>query len=96
MSTCERITLSLPADTVRRLNDFAASERRNRSNAAGVLLDQALAAGGRRLEELEQVAGDAMPARGASVGGAAARAHLAEHRRLGGLIDPTTLEIPQK
>lgn len=42
MSTATRVTLTLPPDTVDRLDEFADAERRSRSNAATLLLDEAL------------------------------------------------------
>lgn len=38
-----KVTLSLPADVVRRIDERAEAERRTRSNAAAVLLERALA-----------------------------------------------------
>jgi predicted transcriptional regulator len=73
MSTATRVTLSLPPDTAKRLDEFADTERRSRSNAATVLLDEAL----------ERIVAEANTPR--SVASAAAEAHLTEHRRLCGL-----------
>lgn len=71
------VNLHLPDETARRLDDFAAAERRSRSNAAAVLLDQAL----------ERIVADAKASENGleRAGASAAAAHLAEHRRLGGL-----------
>ena len=80
MNTVERITLTLPPDTVRRLDEFADTERRSRSNAAAVLLDR----------ELERIITEGKGAENSleRAGTEAARAHLAAHRRLGGLEKP--------
>lgn len=76
MNTTTRVTLTLPPETAKRLDDFADAERRSRSNAASVLLDQAL---GRVVAEAKS--SENALERGAS---AAAEAHLAAHRRLCG------------
>lgn len=48
------VTLNLPDDTARRLDEFATAERRSRSNAASVLLDRLLAPEVDRPVELER------------------------------------------
>ncbi len=88
MNTASRVTLSLPRDTVDRLDEVATAERRSRSNAAAVLLDSAMRTGRKRLDELDALARETIARPGAEAGAAeAARAHLAEHRRLAGIPD---------
>jgi predicted transcriptional regulator len=70
------VNLNLPDETARRLDEFATAERRSRSNAATVLLEEALQ---RTIAEAKSAENG--PERAAS---AAAAAHLAAHRRLGG------------
>lgn len=65
MSTATRVTLTLPSDTARRLDDFADAERRSRSNAATILLDEAL----------ERILAEAKAAESEHVADAAAKAH---------------------
>ena len=43
-NTADRVTLSLPQSVRQRLDAYASSERRSRSNAAAVLLAEALRA----------------------------------------------------
>ncbi|HZT01470.1 MAG TPA: ribbon-helix-helix protein, CopG family [Steroidobacteraceae bacterium] len=83
-SAATRITVALPRETVSRIDEMAAAQRRSRSNMTAVLL----AAGQARLEELDRLARDGMtstsqrPEAGATEAG---RAHLAEHRRMCGV-----------
>jgi len=74
MTTATRVTLTLPPDTAKRLDDFAGAERRSRSNAASVLLDEAL----------ERIVGapGSTPEQRAD---AASKAHRDDHARLCGI-----------
>ena len=103
MTESRRVTLHLPAGTVRNLDRAAAGARRSRSNAAAVLLDSALA-GRQRLAELARLASEtaATPDPTAAAAREAAEARLAQHAELSGFdqaapdtdtID-TTGEIP--
>ena len=85
MTESRRVTLHLPAGTVRNLDRAAAGARRSRSNAAAVLLDSALA-GKQRLAELARLASKAAvadPAADAARDGVAE--HLDRHAEIGGL-----------
>ena len=85
MNESRRVTLHLPAGTVRNLDRVAAGARRSRSNAAAVLLDSALA-GKQRLAELARLASkaaEADPAADAARDGVAE--HLDRHAEIGGL-----------
>jgi predicted transcriptional regulator len=73
------ISIQLPDDTVDRLKAAAGQDRRSTSNLARSVLEdwlERIVAGAKAAEnQLERA------------GGAAAAAHLAEHRHLGGLKD---------
>ncbi len=83
MNESRRVTLHLPAGTVRNLDRAATAARRSRSNAAAVLLDSALA-GKRRLAELARLASESTDPAAAAAREAAAD-HLDRHAELSGL-----------
>ena len=84
MTESRRVTLHLPAGTVRNLDRVAAGARRSRSNAAAVLLDSALA-GRQRLAELARLASEAAESDPtADAARAAAEDHLDRHAELSG------------
>ena len=103
MDTSRRITLHLPAGTVRNLDRAAAGARRSRSNAAAVLLDSALA-GRQRLAELSRLASETAAEQDPTTESAreAAEDHLDRHAELSGFDQAapdtdtldTTGEIP--
>jgi predicted transcriptional regulator len=80
MNESRRVTLHLPAGTVRNLDRAATAARRSRSNAAAVLLDSALA-GKRRLAELARLASEST----AAAAREAAADHLDRHAELSGI-----------
>lgn len=88
MAIQTRVTLSLPAGTVRRLDRAAAGARRSRSNAAAVLIDHALA-GRQRLAELGELASEADTRDTvAEAAQQAAAEHLERHAALSGITPP--------
>ena len=88
MNESRRVTLHLPAGTVRNLDRVAAGARRSRSNAAAVLLDSALA-GKQRLAELARLASKAAEADpAADAAREAAEDHLDRHAELSGMNSP--------
>ena len=101
MTESRRVTLHLPAGTVRNLDRAAAGARRSRSNAAAVLLDSALA-GRQRLAELARLASESAERDPAATACEAAADHLDRHAELSGFDQAapdtdtldTTGEIP--
>jgi metal-responsive CopG/Arc/MetJ family transcriptional regulator len=69
------VSLSLPDALIDRLDEVAAAERRSRSNAAVVLIEQALAANRRPASDSRSVAGQL-------------REHLRRHADLSGFPSP--------
>lgn len=84
MSAKTQIAARLDRNLVREIDRTAAADNRNRSQQLAQLLEIGLA-GRRRLAELERLAAERVPDPTGGAARAAARDHLAEHRRLSGL-----------
>lgn len=75
MTATEKVTLTLPRETLSRLDEVATAERRSRSNMTAVLIEQALAANRRPASDSRSVAGQV-------------QSHLQRHAELGGFPSP--------
>jgi predicted transcriptional regulator len=87
--TTSVVSISLPSEQLKALDEFAETDRRSRSSTVAIAVDEFLArhrvGGQQRLQELERLAGEEIArANGPSPGSDAGAAHLAEHRRLCG------------